>query len=305
MFIRLPFFLILAGFTVYYALGFQIRYNLDVYLENISDDKNTGTIRGIFYTFYNLAWFASPFLAGILSKGENYSNVYLAASFSLLPFIALVAILFSESKSVRYDKHGVWDDLRILFRSRRLEDKDIRRILAVDFVLNLFYAVMVVYMPIYLHEYIGLSWPEIGLVFSIMLLPFVLFELPLGRLADRKFGEKEFLLAGIAVCGLSTLVIPFLETDYWVWWAIILFMTRVGAATMEITKECYLFKKIDGENTGIISLARINVPFSYLVGPIFATLILLAFDMHMIFLVLGGVMVTAGWHFGSRIRDTK
>ena len=63
---------------------------------------------------------------------------------------------------------------------------------------------MVIYTPIYLHEHIGLPWSDIGIIFTIMLLPFVLFEFPAGKLADGKWGEKEPPIIGIILIAVST-----------------------------------------------------------------------------------------------------
>ena len=102
---------------------------------------------------------------------------------------------------------------------------------------------MVIYTPIYLHEYIGFGWDKIGIIFSIMLLPFVILDFPLGKLSD-KIGEKKMLMAGFLIMTSSVLAIP-LMTEPLLWlWAVILFMTRVGAATIESLSESYFFKVI-------------------------------------------------------------
>ncbi|MCX6712517.1 MAG: MFS transporter, partial [Candidatus Vogelbacteria bacterium] len=195
-------------------------------------------------------------------------------------------------------------EIKYLWTNDSQTSDGIRRILIIDFLLNFFYAVMVVYMPLYLHDHIGLSWSAIGLAFTIMLLPFVLFELPLGKIADKWLGEKEILIGGIIIISLSTMATAFLSLPNWVLWAVILFLTRTGAATIEIMKETYLFKKLDGTDTGIISLSRINVPFSYLVGPVFVSLVLMTTDFKYVFLLLGLIMLI-GLKYAWELRDTK
>lgn len=296
--------LILAAFVCYYALSLLIRYALDVYLENFSEDKNTGLIRGVYMTFYNLAWLISPFLSALLVADNGYWKTYGIAALSMIPLITISLVFLTESKKTKDDNHSLWQELKYLWRQKDQDAKSLSNILIIDFFLNFFYAVMVIYMPLYLHEHIGLPWKEIGLAFTIMLLPFVLFELPLGTLADRKTGEKELLLAGTVVIGLSTILASFLQSSNWLIWATLLFLTRVGAATIEMMKETYLFKKIDAADTGILSISRINVPFSYLVGPIFASLIIFVFGFKYIFLFLGLVMLLS-LKFACKLKDTK
>lgn len=294
----------LTAFTIYIVLGYLTRYTLDVYLENISDNKGTGLIRGLYLTFYNLAWLVSPFLAAYLASTGNFSLVYGVAGLALTPLLIIAVFKLNEPKKIKDDKHTIWRELKYLWASKNQKAKNIYNILVVDFLLNFFYAVMVVYMPIYLLDHIGLSWQEMGLAFTIMLLPFVLFELPLGRIADKWLGEKEILLGGLVVISLATIACSILDVPSWCLWTILLFFTRTGASTIEIMKETYLFKKLDGADAGIVALSRINVPFSYLIGPIFVSLILLILDFRFIFLLLGLIMLL-GLKFAWELKDTK
>lgn len=294
----------LTAFGVYVILGYLTRYTLDVYLENISDDKSTGLIRGLYSTFYNFAWLVSPLLAAYLVNQGNYNLVYGVAGLVLIPLLLIAIFGLKKLPHIKTDSSTVWEEIKYLWRDKTQLSANIRDILAIDFLLNFFYAVMVIYMPLYLRDHIGLSWPEIGLAFTIMLLPFVLFELPLGKIADKWLGEKEILIGGIIILAISTIATTFLSLPNWILWAVILFLTRTGAASVEIMKETYLFKKIDGVDTGIISLSRINVPFSYLTGSIFASIILVFLDLKYIFLLLGLIMLV-GLKFAWNLKDTK
>ncbi len=294
----------LTAFGIYLVLGYLTRYTLDVYLENVSEDKGTGFIRGVYLTFYNFAWLVSPLLAAYLISEGGYSLVYGIAGVVLIPLLILAVFELKEIPDIKSESSTVEQELRYLWKNKSQTARNIKDILAIDFLLNFFYAVMVVYMPLYLHDHIGLSWASIGLVFSIMLLPFVFFELPLGKIADKWLGEKEIMIGGIIIITLSTIATSFLLSPNWVLWAIVLFLTRTGASTIEIMKETYLFKKIDGVDTGIISLSRVNVPLSYLVGPIFVSIVISFLDFKYIFLLLGFVMLVS-LKFVWNLRDTK
>jgi len=127
---------------------------------------------------------------------------------------------------------------------------------------------MVVYTPLYLTKYVGFSWAEIGVIFTIMLLPFVIFEIPVGRLADKKYGEKEFLTVGFIIMGIFTMAIGFVTVkNFWLW-AAILFATRIGASFVEITCDTYFFKKVDQGKTDVIGFYRLTRPLSYVAAPV-------------------------------------
>src|SRR3989344_5807527 len=124
-----------------------------------------------------------------------------------------------------------------------------------------------------LNKEMGFSWPKIGALLIFMLLPFLIFELPAGILSDKRFGEKELLIAGLIIMFLSTLIIPNLTTASFLIWAIVLFATRVGASLVEIGSETYFFKHVKKENTGIISLFRMSRPFAFIIVPLIALVV--------------------------------
>jgi len=300
----LPTLVILIAFSLYIILGYLVRYLLDVYLEKISENKITGFIRGIYLTFYNFAWLISPFLAAYLVNTGNFRLVYGVAGLLLLPLFLISLFGLKENHRIKYKTKSLGQEIKRLWLGKNEKTRSIYSILLIDFLLNLFYSVMVVYMPIYLHDHIGLSWTDIGLAFTVMLVPFVLFELPLGKIADKWLGEKEMLIGGILIITLTTIACSFLKATDWLSWAIILFFTRTGAAVIEIMKETYLFKKISATDTGVISLSRISIPLSYIIGPIFVSLILLFLNFNYIFFVLGLIML-GSLHYALQIKDTK
>ena len=163
---------------------------------------------------------------------------------------------------------------------------------------------MVVYMPIHLHDHIGFDWPTISIIFTIMLLPFILFEIPAGRIADKWCGEKELLSAGFIVTALFTMVIPFILIPSFIIWTAILFMTRVGASVVEISTESYFFKHVEGNDADIISFFRMARPLAYIAGPIVAMIALNFLPFQYIFLVLGIIMFF-GLKYSLALKDTR
>ena len=149
---------------------------------------------------------------------------------------------------------------------------------------------MIIYSPIYLHEYLGFAWNKIGIIFTIMLLPFVFLDFPLGKLSD-KIGEKKMLFVGFMISAVFTLLIPLiLEPTLWLW-AMILFTTRIGAAIIEIMSESYFFKSVTERNDDEISFFRNTGPLSFLIAPLCATGLLFVLpSFKYLFFVLGAVM---------------
>ena len=174
------------------------------------------------------------------------------------------------------------------------------------FLLQIFYACMTIYTPIYLHTNLGLPWSSIGIIFSIMLLPFVFVQFPAGKLADAILGEKEILSVGFIIMALATTTIFFIDSKSILVWALILLGTRVGAALVEIMCDVYFFKKVDNKNANLISFFRMSRPFAYIISPLVVAIILSVFglDLKSLFLILGFLMFF-GLRYSLAIVDTK
>src|SRR3989338_11699608 len=124
-----------------------------------------------------------------------------------------------------------------------------------------------------------------------MLLPYLLLEYPLGRLADGKVGEKELLGCGFVLMAITVGIIPLIHTGSLIIWTIILFGTRVGAAMIESMSATYFYKKVEARDLNLIALFRDMRPLGYIVGPILAGVVVAKFSMASLFLILGGVML--------------
>jgi len=276
-----------------------IYFNMDIFVESLcKSEGQTGSIRATYLTMANLTIVFAPIVVAFLLTSNIYAYVYLASATSLLPLYHLIKKFKKlELKVIRHIR--IKETL-----TEYIKNKDLYNIFISNFLLQLFYAFMVVYVPLYLERYIGFSWTEIGIMFTIMLLPFVLFEVPVGDLADEKYGEKEFLTIGFVVMGLATLFISFVTVQsFWIW-TTILFITRIGASFVEVTSESYFFRHVDQNKTDVISFFRITRPLSFLAGPIIATITLQFVPFQYIFIVIGAFMIL-GTHYSLAIRDTK
>lgn len=289
---------VLLFFVIYLVTNTLISYCLDIFIEHYSKAESTGQTRGTYLTLVNAAWVCAPFLAGVLAS-KNINSIYLLSGLTTLPLLGILITRFSGYKDTHYKQ--------ISFRktfTRLLKTKDLRNIFASNFLLNFFYSWMVVFSPLYIHEVLGVSWATIGIIFTIMLLPFVIFEYPLGKIADKKTGEKEILIAGFFITSVATAFFAFNQSTSLVLLTLILFITRIGASMIEIMSETYFFKKVDEGDTELISIFRYTSPLAYLVGPICATVILQLFSYQTLFVVLSLIMLL-GIYFTHEIRDTK
>jgi len=281
---RGPIWLILIAFIIRYLSFTFLMINLDIFLENISTNRRTGIIRTQYLTTLNMAWLISPLLMGhIVGANNDYPQIYYIGGLVLLA--ALIFFIFTRHQlphpRIHYQKQNIKKGIRKL-----MGHNDRRRIFLSSLVLQFFYALMSLYIPIYLHQYIGLSWPTLSIIFTIMLIPFVILELPAGALADRILGEKEMLMVGNIIMIISVIGIFLTSSTSPFVWGVLLFCSRVGAALAESMQESYFYKKIDSHDTAVINLYRQNRPLGWLLASLTAFVVLSFCSLPAIFIVL-------------------
>lgn len=293
-------FLTIAIFAVHLIVVNIIFFNLDLFLESFTDDESTGTIRGIFLTAMNVAFVIAPLIAGLILTDGDFWKIFLAAAFIMTPTLILIYIRFRDYVDPNYEDVPFIGTIREIWNR-----KNVYKIMMSALLLRFFYSWMVIYTPIYLHMEMGIPFAQIvGFIMPIALLPFMLFEYILGKIADTKLGEKELLTIGFVIMGITTASITLVDTSNIAIWAAVLFMTRVGATFVEMMTETYFYKKIDATDTHLIGYFRNLRPLSYLIAPTLATAILVFFDYKYLFLILGIIMFF-GVRYSMSIEDTR
>lgn len=286
-------------FVLYLATNSIILYGFDMIVEHATKNADTGKVRGIYLTVLNFAWMIALLATGRIIDVGGFNLLYLVGA--ILVFLSLGA-LYIGGASLNTNKLV---PVRLKTNLRRLwNSKNLRSIYLVNFLLQTFYVIMVIFTPLYLTHIKGFSWEEISIIFFVMLAPFVLLQYPLGRIADMRFGEKEILIFGLIVLGLSTLMLSAISSSSVWMWATVLFVTRIGAATVEVMCDSYFFKHVHVDDTGLVSLYRCIAPIAGIVIPIFAT-IAIAFGGYGQLFSLLGLFCLLAIIPATMIKDTK
>jgi hypothetical protein len=163
---------------------------------------------------------------------------------------------------------------------------------------------MVIYTPLYLFKYVGFPWTDIGAIFTIMLIPFLILEFPLGRAADLFFSEKRMLIIGFIILGGTVGFMPFITEPSFILWAALLFCTRIGASFVEVGSESFFFKHVDSKHATSISIFRVARPAAYVLAATVASVVLIVVPLQWSFLVLSLVMF-GGLRYAVALTDTK
>jgi MFS family permease len=292
-------FWVITIFTIHNSINPIMILNLDNLLENTSKNEEVGRVRGIFLTVMSMIGVISPVIVGSILVEGNFKTVYALSAIALLPLIYITARYFKKVKDDNFHHIHIGNGIQTF-----IKDKNIRNIYISNLILQIFYSWVVIYVPIYLYEQIGFNWQQLGLMISIALLPFVLLEIPIGNIADKKLGEKELLITGFIISALGLLAMSSITSADFLIWTGILFVSRIGASLMEVTTESYFFKKINSSNQNLIGAFRTAGPLGYIIGPIIGSFLLIFLDYRYIFAVFG-IIILLSVRFAFKIKDTK
>ena len=214
--------------------------------------------------------------------------------------LLLVVSLYDLRKipDPKYDEVKGLGYIKNFFRN-----KNLARSYVINSLLQFFFCLMVIYTPIYLSSHLHFTWIEISKIFAVMLLPFLILPFPLGKYSD-KIGERKMLMIGFTVTALSVASIFFIERhEVWIW-AIVLFITRIGGATIETMSDAYFFKHVKSEEEQFVGVYRSSPSVAYIIGPLVASITLfLVPSFEFIYLVLGAVMLY-GVYLSSKIEKS-
>lgn len=287
---------IIVIFILGISLNTLIIFSLDEILKILSDNSATGKTRGAYLALCNVAWIAAQLASGTILGGFSFRAIYFI-SFLVMILLVLLALL-----KLKHIPDPQYDQIRSLtYVKRFFENKNLTRTYLLSFLLQFFFCWMVIYTPIYLFHYIGFSWAELGIMFAIMLVPFSILPFHLGEYAD-KIGERRLLMMGFAITSVATLALFFVHGHVlWVW-ALLLFITRVGASTIEIMSDAYFFKHIKPENEEFIGVFRSASPVAYILGPIVASIIFIFIPSYNYIYVLLGAIMLYGIYLSSTIK---
>ena len=280
-----------------------IIFNLDVFMEeHIGNDEGlTGTRRGLLLTLLSLVGALSPFISSELIAKANgaFTYPYIVSALALLPIIFILLFYFKDFQDPPYTDMKALEAIRGFWLR-----KDIRAVFIVHFVLQIFFMCMVVFTPLYLIKYVGLSWAQFGMVMFFGQLAYVIMEYPIGIVADKLIGEKEMMALGLMILAISTAWISFVSVQSVLMWAVVMFVTRIGASFVEVTTEVHFFKRTNSTDAQIISFFRVTRPLAYIAGAIIASLSLLYLPFNLLFVVIAFLMIPAMF-VTLDIQDTK
>ncbi|MFZ2151875.1 MAG: MFS transporter [Minisyncoccia bacterium] len=287
-------------FFILHTILLAVLYvGLNVLVESVSKKEDVGKIRGVYLTILNVGILTGPFFASQL-VGSGFALLFLSAALCLIP---MVYILYKNLDHLHEPRYIAPDFFESLKRLRKFEN--VRKIVFAQFILELFWIIMILYGPIYLKDNnIATLATYLGVVIPIILIPFILLPYPLGRLADHKLGEKELLVFGILLMIFGTGMFALLTTSSLAIYIFALFIARLGSSMVEEMSSSYFYKQVDHSQADLISIFVNTRNLAFISGPLIASVIIYYSSIQVVFFVLVGVLVLSLLPI-LKLHDTK
>lgn len=289
------------AFLFFLCVGVPIYSLIDIFIEQKIDGEEvvTGRVRGLYLMTINIAYTLGPLIAGLVITYYSFNHLYALAAFMTFVFFTLALSVTRAFK----DPHYPHITLPYLIRTVA-KDKLAVKIMSINFLLQMRYSVVVIYLAIYLHEVLGFSIAQSGLMITLGNIPFVLLQYPLGWLGDKWIGERKLIVLGFVMTCAGGFMIGLVPTPSLYVMTSILLVTFTGAAIIEVMSESFFFKHVKAKNDAHIMAFRMLIPLSYVIAPVFAAVVMFFLPVNYIFAAVA-TLCLLGIPLSLSLRDTR
>jgi MFS family permease len=246
--------------VLYLGISTGLIYLLDLLVEAKSGDDESGSVRGRYLAFQNGAWVLAPLIAGQMVDRFGGLSVY---NLSCLILITLVVFVCLWKKTPNATPEKSTEELPFSREYHRIASY------ATAFMLNMFYAVMVIATPVYLTTVAQWSWSTVGIAFMLMLTMFPLTQAPLGKWFDKHYREYQSVISiGLSLMAVATIGMFAVAPQSVLLGIILLVVSRLGAAVVEVASDSQFFATTDSHDRTPIAWYRSLTPAAYMIAPL-------------------------------------
>ena len=242
--------------------------------------------RGLAISVQHIGRVLGPILAAIVALKFGIQAPYKVTFLLLIIMSILLYIATKDFKDKEY-KHSSF----IISIKNIITRPDLLKPLTSILLVNIFYALMVAFVPIYLANDIGLGEESLGIIFTIMLTPFIILGFPIGKSIDNGSSGRRTARFGLIIMTIATLAFPFIHTKSLIIWIIVLFVSRVGSVMLEVAGQGIFFKNINEEETELLGIMRDMQPVGYFIASLIAVITLYFGSLVHIFYVIGTILL--------------
>ena len=277
-----------VSFMLFLIAQILISFSYDIFFEHNTLKDNSGRARGLVVSLQHIGRMLGPAFAAAISISYGVRIPY---QISFILILITGFFLFFATKNFK-DKSYVPNSF-ITSVKAILKRPELRKPIMSILLLQTFYGLMVTFVPIFLAENRNMSAESLGMLFTIMLSPFVVLSYPIGKSLDNGASGRLAARYGLIIMILSTVLFPILDTSLVLVWAIVLIASRLGAAILETAGEGIFFKNIKEEETELLGIMRDMQPVGYFIAAFVGVIALLIGPIDYIFYIVA-IILTVG-----------
>ena len=205
---------------IYLSIVTLLATSLNLYIDEWAEHEDMGVVRGVNMVITALSLIFGLFLSKIILSvkynftglivshiNHQYGMLIIVNIFILVIMQILVKHYYSHISEPKYAGGHMWKVIWQLYRN-----KDLYGVFIANLALQFYVTIMIAYFVTYLIKFNFVNISEyVGYIMPLALLPFVLLPYKVGQLADKKYGEKEFMIAGLVIMSISMLLVPILS----------------------------------------------------------------------------------------------
>lgn len=268
-------------FVIYTLLFSLLQLNISLYIDHFSNKKNLATNFGRNGVLGNIGWIVGPILGGLLAQQLSFIEVFLLSS--LFAFLALIIFVFSEPpehlrhNNVHHHVH-IRQNIVGFFKNRFLRSMYVN---ALGF--NIMYGAMFL-APLFFRE-LGADVTLIGFFMGLMAVPWIILEIPVGKIVDKKHNEKKFFIIGYILL-LFALIFFGVTKNYYIAF-VFLFLTSVSTSFIEQTIFPLFYRYVPETAVPLSSVFLTNSGFGLFIGTLLSTIALTCLSLGTFYILLG------------------
>jgi|GEM_PF-2036434 len=265
---------------------------LSILVNNCSTRKNLGDSEGEYFTFTNLGVLIGVVAGGAIAASFTYNSVFFSSAAIFLCISCLAGNIGLKSEKV----HKSIKSIRVEAK-RFFSDTKLKRTYLLNVGLYFWVSIAFLYLPIIMKS-MGLSFRSIGMAFASIIIPYLLLEYPVGKLAQKE-GSKKYLSLGFFAIAIASFLI---YANYGEIYSTVFFffVASMGSAMIEPLNEMDLnARSRNGKIIENMAIFKTSLRVAYFVGPLTAAALISVFGMREMFLVLGFVMAGFWWVAGK------
>ncbi len=247
----------------------------EAFIKDISPTERRGEFRSFFGTFANAGLLIGPLIGGFLAGAFGIRSPYLFAAILLVVPLNLILVFgMKDGHSNTNKNQAVMDFLPVL--KEFLQQRELKLLALCTVSLYFWYAARWIFGPLFLHD-LGYSPYIIGVWLAVSVLPFLLFQIPIGKLSD-KIGKSRIMCLGFLISAVSLIPLGFMSSISSLLATI--FIVSIGTAFIEPLIEARVTDIVPKERYGAYSgIFEFTKTLGLTLGPVGSAIFVYSFGI--------------------------